>query len=89
MDCLDLIESELLSRSRVSAFTVADDLISVELSGVTLQEVSGIYTRLMASELVGGVQVYTAATSGEARDTVSAAMTIRLLSGDGGEEAAS
>lgn len=80
MECLDLMEAQLLSRAKVSAFTVADSLISVELSGVTLEEVSGIYTGLMASELVKNVQVYTAATNGAPAARVEANMTIQLAS---------
>lgn len=77
MECLNLIEGELLHKAQVSQFTMADSLISVELSGVTLQEVSAIYAGLMASEWVENVQVYTAAnTTGDAK--VSAAMTIQL-----------
>ncbi|MEG1593846.1 MAG: hypothetical protein RR350_05495 [Oscillibacter sp.] len=77
LDCLNLIEAELLKKSQVSQFTVADSLISVELSGVTLQQVSGIYAGLMASELVENVQVFTAAnTTGDPK--VSAAITIQL-----------
>lgn len=93
MACLDLIESKLMARSRVSAFSVAEDLVSVELSGVTLEEVSAIYAGLMADKLVAGVQVYTAATNGDPGARVEAAMTIRLAGGEtapaDGEEAAS
>lgn len=85
MECLDLMEERLLSRSQVSAFTMADSLISVQLSGVTLEEVSDIYTGLMASDLVKNVQVYTAATNGAPAARVEANMTIQLA-GDPAEE---
>ncbi len=88
MECLDLIESELMAASKVSAFAVSDDLVSVQISGVTLREVSAIYTGLMDNELVSAVQVYTAATTGDAAAQVTAAMTIRLAAPEGaGEEA--
>lgn len=78
MECLDLIEQRLMAHSRVSAFAAADDVISVELSGVTLEEVSAIYAGLMEDRLVAGVQVYTAATTGAPGARVEAAMTIRM-----------
>lgn len=78
MDCLALIEAELLHQSRVQSFTIAADRITVRLSGVTLHEMSAIYQRLMASELVIGVQVYTASAGENAGNRVTTAMTIVL-----------
>lgn len=78
MECLNLIQTQLMSKAKVGTFTVADSLVSVQLSGVTLQEVSGLYSTLMASELVSGVQVYTAATGESGGARVSAAMTIEM-----------
>lgn len=78
MDCLRLMEDALLSKSEVSSFTVSSDQITVKLSGVTLNEVSGIYLSLTASDLVKGVQVYTAATDSEKKAAVTATMTITL-----------
>lgn len=93
MDCLALIQSELMDKSQVSAFTVSGDTITAQISGVTLNQISAIYSRLMAQELVSSVQVYTASTAGSANTAVTASMTIRLNTGDlpqtGEEEAAS
>lgn len=65
LECLDLIEEELMARSLTSAFSVSPDLIAAEFSGVTLEEVSVIYSDLMKSELVAGVQVHTAVSEEE------------------------
>lgn len=77
MDCLSLIENQLIDKSEVSSFTVADDTITVKLSGVTLNDISAIYQGLMSSVLVSDVQVYTASAN-EATGTVTASMTIAL-----------
>ena len=45
-ECLNLLEQQLMQKSRVSSFTAADGLIAVQLSGVTLQEISNIYVSL-------------------------------------------
>jgi hypothetical protein len=87
MKCLDLIESKLMRSAKVQQFTVADGLISVQISGVTLQQVSSIYADLMKSDLVDSVQIYTAATEEDSADQVNANLTIQLVSTDSGEEA--
>ncbi len=85
MGCLTLIEEELLLRSRVHSFTIGDDQITVRLSGVTLNEMSAIYQRLMASPLVSGVQVYTAAAGKDGDKRATASMTITLAAPDAAE----
>lgn len=77
MKCLRLIEDELLTNAQVSSFTISSPVITVKLSGVTLNNISSIYQRLMSSGIVENVQVYTAATD-EKNKTVTAAMTVTL-----------
>ncbi|MCI2058999.1 MAG: hypothetical protein LKJ80_07330 [Oscillibacter sp.] len=95
MDCLGIIEANLIARSQVQSFAVAPSLITVQLSGVTLNQISSMYQDLKKNPLVSGVQVYTAATQAERNAQVVATMTIQLAaaqaadSADGGEEAAS
>lgn len=79
MECLNLIEHDLLNQSQVSSFTVSSGTITVKLSGVTLDRISSIYSHLMASSLVSGVQVYTAATGRDQSGDVTATMTVRLV----------
>ena len=90
MACLDLVERYLIQHSTVKSFTVADGLISAQISGVTLHQVSDIYQDLMANDLVKSVQVYTAETEEDKTDgQVNAALTIDLTgdeTGDTGSE---
>lgn len=82
MRCLDLIEAHLIAKSQVQSFSVADGLISAQISGVTLQQVSEIYADLMAEDLVENVQVYTASTENTGTDQVNANLTIQLTATD-------
>lgn len=86
MKCLDLIETQLMRSAKVQQFTVADGLISVKISGITLQQLSAVYADLMASEFVGTVQIYTASTEENGADLVNANLTIQLTGTDSGEE---
>lgn len=79
MACLDLVERYLIRQSTVKSFTVADGLISAQISGVTLHQVSDIYQDLKSDDLVKSVQVYTAETEEDRTDgRVNAALTIDL-----------
>lgn len=82
LDCLDLIETHLVDKAEVEAYSVADHLISVQLSGVTLRDVSEIYADLMNSPLVSSVQVYTASTVKDSSELVTANMNIELAQTD-------
>lgn len=82
LDCLDLIETHLVDKAEVEAYSVADHLISVQLSGVTLRDVSEIYADLMNSPLVSSVQVYTASTVKDSNELVTANMNIELAQTD-------
>jgi len=88
LDALALPETHLIKRADVSALFVGDDIISVQFSGLTLEEISGIYSKLMEHELVDNVQVFTASTNGgsgsstESGDQVTASMTIHLTDGE-------
>lgn len=78
MDCLEMIQKKLVEKAHVEAYAVADGLITVQMSGVTLQQVSAIYADLMKSDYVDSVQVYTATTQENEGDAVTANMTIAL-----------
>lgn len=86
MQCLDLIESHLMRPAKVQSFAVADGLITAQISGVTLRQVSEIYVDLMAqTDLVENVQVYTAATEETGNEQVNANLTISLVGSDSEE----
>ncbi|MEY8354664.1 hypothetical protein AALB39_15080 [Lachnospiraceae bacterium 54-53] len=78
MKCLELMENVLLNSAKVSSFTVSGSTITVKISGVTLNNISSIYQNLMASDVVSGVQVYTAAADSGGNRSVIATMTIKL-----------
>lgn len=78
MDCINLLETRLLQSAKVRSFQMTDNIISVELSGVTLNQISGIYANLLSSDLVRNVQVFTASTTHQRNAKVSATMTILL-----------
>ena len=82
LDCLDLIETQLVDKAKVESYSVADHLVSVQLSGVTLRDVSEIYASLTASPLVSNVQVYTASTQKDSTEQVTATMNIELAQTD-------
>lgn len=82
LDCLDLIETQLVDKAQVESYSVADHLVSVQLSGVTLRDVSEIYASLTASPLVSNVQVYTASTEKDSTEQVTATMNIELAQTD-------
>ncbi|KAF5077317.1 hypothetical protein DSECCO2_152190 [anaerobic digester metagenome] len=75
---LEIVNQYLISKAKVESFNVMDDIITVRISGVTLNQVSGIYTDLMTNSFVSNVQIYTASTDGESGSLTTATMTIIL-----------
>ncbi|WP_313527977.1 hypothetical protein [Anaerotignum sp.] len=75
---LDIVNQYLISRSSVESFNVLDDVITASISGITLNQVSGIYTDLMKNEFITNVQIYTASTDGNPGSLTTATMTIVL-----------
>lgn len=82
MERLGLIEKYLLSSSQVESFDVIDDVITVKISGVTLNQISSIFVNLMSDPLIANVQVYTASTANRSSDLTTATMTIQLTVDD-------
>ena len=90
LDCLALLETHFVHAAHVSACYVGEDIISVQFSGLTLGEISVIYSNLMEHELVKSVQVFTASTdknTSVSGDEVTATMTIHLTPEKGDESA--
>ena len=78
-DILNLIEQELLSDSMVETFSSSEGIITVKLSGVTLNQISAIFKSLTVNPLVAHVQVYTASTNEDDKSALTTAtMTISL-----------
>lgn len=82
MERLGLIEKYLISSSQVDSFDVLDDVITVKISGVTLNQISTIFVKLMGDPLISNVQVYTASTNDQNNSLTTATMTIQLAVDD-------
>lgn len=82
MERLGLVERYLISASQVNSFDVVDDVITAQISGVTLNQISTIYANLMSDPLIENVQVYTASTDDKNNSLTTATMTIQLTVDD-------
>ena len=82
MERLGLVERYLISASQVNSFDVVDDVITAQISGVTLNQISAIYANLMSDPLIENVQVYTASTNDKNNSLTTATMTIQLTFDD-------
>lgn len=82
MERLGLVERYLISASQVNSFDVVDDVITAQISGVTLNQISTIYANLMSDPLIENVQVYTASTNDKNNSLTTATMTIQLTFDD-------
>jgi hypothetical protein len=86
---ISLVESKIASAASVSSFSISGSTLTVDFSGVTLEQTSAIVKDLESSELVSSVFVQTAwsdaetAAAGAARKA-SFSMTVALAeSGEG------
>lgn len=86
LDVLDLIEEKLASVAYVSNFSVNGNVLTLNLSGVTLDEISAIVRDLESSPMVLGVTVSSA--SAPDAEEASAFMTINLTRVEETEEVA-
>lgn len=86
LDVLDLVEEKLAGAAKVSNFSVNGNVLTLNLSGVTLDEISAIVQDLESSPMVEKVTVSSA--SAPEADQASAFMTINLTCVEEEEEAA-
>jgi len=77
MECLTLLETNLMPSARVESFSLADGVMTVKISGVTLNQISAICRQFDDSQLVDSVQVYTASTM-EQNSTTTATLNILM-----------
>lgn len=87
LDMLSLIEKELMPGSRVRRVSAGDNVLSVELSGITLEDTSRFVQNLYQRPDVTNVEVYTASTKDEpgTQATVSMVITMTRVS-QGGDQ---
>lgn len=81
---LDLIESELMGKGRVLGLTASGNLLSVQLSGITLDDTSTIVERLYQRDDVVNVSVYTATTAEETGSNAAVSLIVTMTA-EGGE----
>lgn len=84
-EMLSLVEDELMPGSRVQRVSASNNILSVELSGVTLEDTSRFVQSLYQRQDVTNVAVYTASTKDEpgTQATVSMVITMTRVSGGG------
>ena len=81
MEILNLLEDKLMSSAKVEDVSVSGNSVSVNLSDLSLQQLSALISRLKESEIVEDVTVYSAAAGtaqGTTRKVPSVSMTIEL-----------
>lgn len=81
MEILNLLEEKLMSSAKVEDVSVSGNSVSVNLSDLSLQQLSDLISRLKESEIVEDVTVYSAGTGtaqGTTRKASSVSMTIEL-----------
>ena len=61
-DVLDLIESEMMTRGAVNSVVVRDDRVSVIMSGMSLEEISVMFTGIEQHDIVKSVELDVAET---------------------------
>lgn len=88
VEMLDLIEAELIPAATVQQFSITDNVLSLSLAGVTLEDTSRIVQRLYTWPQVTGVSVYTASTQQQqAAEEATVSMVVTLARAEEGGEA--
>ena len=86
MQVLGLMEEKLMPSAQVVSASFEKYLLTVQLAGIDLSQVSGILADLTESPLVESVEISNADTGEDARDArATVSMTIHL-SAEGGED---
>lgn len=77
-DALDIIEKELVPYCAVRSVAITGNTASLQLSGITLQEASGLVQNLVSRDDVADVAVFSADTNNEQGLNASIAMLITM-----------
>lgn len=85
-DILSLVQSQLMPRAFVSRFSVNGNVLSVELSHLTLQGISELVQKLGELPQVLEVTVYSASSQTQNEPISSVSLSITLSSGYSGDE---
>ena len=80
LDILSLVEDELMTYGRVESMTALQNTLTIKISDITLEDVSGIILNLGKNKLVSGVNVSNVGTIDNSA-SASVTMTITLTNG--------
>lgn len=83
MDIMNLVEDKLMSKADISSLIVSGNTVTIDFTGVTLNEVAVIVRDLQSSPLVENVTVNTAASDSN-QLTVNMVITVTKEGGNGG-----
>lgn len=78
LQAVAIVEEELMGDARVLRYSVADNVLSVDIGGATLATASNFVSRLEARDEVAGVEVYTANNQLSSGVGSEISLTIRL-----------
>lgn len=84
MDVLELVETEIASRAFVENFAVNNNVLTMNIYGITLEQASTIVNRLESNELVSSASVNSATADDgiEARIFISIVLTKEVEEGE-------
>lgn len=86
MEMLELIESELMGKSQVRRVSASGNILTVELGGVTLEDIAQFVNDLYGRPDVNNVAVYTASSKDESGNQGAVSMIITMnLPEEGGD----
>ena len=87
MEMISLVEKELMPGSRVRQISAGGNILSVELSGVTLEDTAHFVQSLYQRPDVANVSVYTASTKDEPDAQAAVSLVITMTrSSQGGDQ---
>ena len=87
MEMISLVEKELMPGSRVRQISAGGNILSVELSGVTLEDTAHFVQSLYQRPDVSNVSVYTASTKDEPDAQAAVSLVITMTrSSQGGDQ---
>jgi len=78
MEVYSLIESKIMSGATIDSFSINESTITLNISGLTLEEASAIVKDLESSDMVGTAYVYSASAE-DAEVADSMFMTVTLV----------
>jgi hypothetical protein len=81
IDILDVIESEIMTIAIINRVTIAGNIVAVQFTGLTLEEISNLMLKLEAHDIVSAVSVSTAGTN-EKESGLTANMVITFANVD-------